>query len=188
MKPIVRCVGVVVLIAAGAVEARAQMTMGSFKGYLTGHLGAVSGGDISERRLAGGASVAVHEPDGWGAELDFGRATGAVSGSELLDVTTYFVNALWVRPSGLVRPFGGVGAGILQINGCAVTCALGARTNDLGLGAGGGAFVVLNDVVGVRADARYLFSAAEHPELRRPDGFGFWRASIGVTFMWAVVP
>ena len=106
----------------------------------------------------------------------------------MLDVTTYLVNAAWVKPDGLIRPFATVGAGILQISGCGLSCSQRARTNDFGLSAGGGAFVVLDDLFGVRADARYFFTSAEHRDLRRPDGMGFWRLSIGVTYMWAVLP
>ena len=49
------------VLALGAVDARAQMTMGSFKGYLTVDTGAIRGGDVTDPRLTVGASVAVHE-------------------------------------------------------------------------------------------------------------------------------
>jgi hypothetical protein len=189
MKPIVVWgIAVLGLVAAGAVDARAQMTMGTFKGYLTGHVGAITGGDVTDPRLAAGASVAVHESNGWGAELDFGHTSDAVTGSQLLDVTTYLVNAMWVKPEGRIRPFAGAGAGILQISGCGVTCSQRARTYDFGLSASGGAFVAIDDQFGVRADARYFFSSAAHRDLRRPDGIAFWRLSLGVTYMWAVLP
>ena len=53
---------------------------------------------------------------------------------------------------------------------------------------GGGAYVAVTDYVGFRADARYLLSFADHPELARPDNLSFWRLSVGATFMWAIVP
>lgn len=173
------CVGLSLL--ASAVDARAQMTMGTFKGYLTGHVGVVTADDVTNERIAAGASIGVQESNGWGAEVDFGRSTDVDAAHQSLDLTTYFVNAAWVKPRGIIRPFGTVGAGILQIESS-------ARTNDLGLSAGGGTFLVINDVAALRADARYFFSMAEHPELRRPDNFGFWRISIGATFMWAIIP
>src|SRR5687768_2973565 len=96
----------VVVLGLGVVDARAQMSMGSFKGYLTGHIGSMAGGDLTNERLAVGASVSVQEEGGWGAEIDFGHASEAVSGRQRLDINTYLVNAAWVRPQGLVRPFG----------------------------------------------------------------------------------
>jgi hypothetical protein len=183
-----RLVGVCLLIVSTASDAHAQMTMGTFKGYLTGHIGAVTGGDVSEPRMAAGASIAVHEGTGWGAELDFGRSTNVTAGTQLLDLTTYVVNAAWVKNSGIVRPFAHAGAGLIQVDGCEFPCGVSARTYDLGISAGGGTFIALTDFAGLRADARYFFSAADHPELRRPDNIGFWRVSLGATFMWAVVP
>lgn len=180
-------VGVCVVLVASASEARAQMTMGTFKGYFTGHVGAVTGGDVSEERMSAGASIAVHENTGWGAELDFGRATDVVAGPQLLDLTTYVVNAAYVQNRGLVRPFAIAGAGIFQVDGCVSPCPIPPRTYDLGMSVGGGAFIAATDYAGIRADARYFFSFADHPELRRPDNIGFWRLSIGATFMWAII-
>jgi len=178
---------VVAILALSAIDARAQ-SLGTFKGYLTAHLGTISGQDLSQARLSGGASVAVQDQSGWGAELDFGHASDAIAGPQILDITTYVVNASWVRSKGLVRPFAVAGAGVMQINGCDAPCNRAARTYDFGLSAGGGTYVALNDFAGVRADARYFFSAADHPDLRRPDNFGFWRLSIGATFTWDILP
>lgn len=187
-RSVVSVLGMCVLIAASASDARAQMTMGSFKGYLTGHVGAVTGGDVTNERLSAGASVAVHEATGWGAEIDFGRSTDVTVSRQLLDVTTYLVNAAWAKPIGTVRPFGTVGAGILQVTGCESPCSPASRTNDFGFSAGGGAFFAVNDVAALRADVRYFFSSADHPELRRPDHLAFWRVSVGATYTWAIVP
>lgn len=171
--------------SAGFAQSR---SMGSFSGLFTPHVGLATGGEVSEVRGTLGASVSVQEQDGWGAELDFGHTSDAVSGLQILDLTTYMVNASWIRPEGFIRPFGIAGAGILQIDGCDAPCNRPATTYDLGLNFGGGVIAVLNDVVGVRGDARYFFASADHPDLRRPDNFGFWRISMGVTFMWAIVP
>jgi hypothetical protein len=179
---------VCVMLATGASEARAQMTMGTFKGYLTGHIGAVTGGEVTSARTAAGASVAVHEANGWGAEVDFGRSTDVSTIGPVLDLTTYFVNAAWVKPAGILRPFGGAGVGILQLDGCGAPCGLTARTYDLGFSAGAGVFATVSDFVGVRGDVRYFFSGADHPELHRPANFAFWRVSVGATFLWAIVP
>lgn len=176
------------LITFGATEASAQMSMGSFRGYLTGHAGVVAGGELSDPAGALGASVSVQEQSGWGAELDFGHASDAVSGRQVLDLTTYSLNAMWVKPAGMIRPFGLAGAGVMQVDGCDAPCTRAAKTYDFGLSVGGGTFVVLNDSIGLRGDARYFWSGASHDDLRRPDTFSFWRISGGVTFMWAIIP
>lgn len=175
-------------LCLGVVDARAQMTMGTFRGYFTGHIGAVTGGEVTSARTAAGASVAVHEANGWGAEVDFGRSTDVSTAGPVLDLTTYFVNAAWVKPTGMLRPFGSAGVGILQIDGCGAPCGLSARTHDFGISAGGGVFATVNDFVGLRGDVRYFYSGGDHPELHRPNNFAFWRVSIGATFLWAIVP
>jgi hypothetical protein len=162
--------------------------MGSFQGLFTAHVGAVTGGEISEARLTPGVSVSVQEQDGWGAELDFGRTSEALAGVQVLDLSTYMVNALWLRPGGYLRPFGLAGGGVMQINGCDFPCDRPANTYDFGVNVGGGLLAVINDTIGVRGDVRYFLASADHPDLRRPDNFGFWRISLGATFMWAVAP
>jgi hypothetical protein len=176
------------LLALCVPDAHAQLSMGSFQGYLTGHVGAITGGDLSEERLSGGASVAVHEDNGWGAEFDLGYASDATAGRQILDVTSYTFNMMWAQPRGVFRPFALVGAGVLQVNGCDSPCNQAARTYDAALNVGGGTFIALHDIAALRADARYFFSSADHPELRRPDNFAYWRATIGVTFMWSITP
>ncbi len=186
MKRIVVCA--LALVVIGAVDARAQIGAGSFTGFLTGHAGAVTGGDLSDPRATLGLSMAVHEETGWGAEIDFGHTADVLSGRQILDVTSYMVNAIWAKPTGLIRPFGSAGAGILQVNGCDSPCNIAARTYDLGISAGGGTYVALNDVAALRADLRYFWASANHPELNRPDNFNYWRISFGATFMWALAP
>ena len=176
----------VALVAFGAIDARAQ-SIGIFKGYVTGHLGGINGGGLSGSRVTPGASVSVNEQDGWGAEFDFGHSSDApVQGFEF-DINTYMINASWIRPTGLVRPFGIGGAGIMQINPCDA-CVASPRTYDLGLSVGGGAFVAINDWSAVRGDVRYFYSGADHTDLGRPDNFSFWRISIGATFIWDITP
>ncbi len=177
------------IVLATAAGASAQsIRMGTFRGFLTGHLGMAAGGEVEDSRLTGGASVSVHEQDGWGAELDFGRVDDALSAGQELDVTSYMVNAMFVKPGSLIRPFGAIGAGVMQIHGCGPTCSTSATTYDLGFTLGAGAFALVNDAFGFRGDVRYLFTSADHPDLFRPEKFGFWRVSIGATFTWAIMP
>jgi len=189
MKPTIAVLlGVCVAIVASANDAHAQMSMGTFQGFLTGHVGAVTGGDVTSARMVAGASMAVHEASGWGAEIDFGRATDVGAPRQLLDLTSYFVNAAWVKPRGTVRPFGLAGAGIMQIDGCVLPCRIDPRTYELGVSIGGGTYVTVTDFAALRADARYFMSTADHPELSRPGNLAFWRLTVGATFMWVIVP
>lgn len=182
-------VAAIVLTAMTAATAEAQnRAMGSFQGLLTGHLGVATGDAVTESRLVAGASVAVLEQDGWGAEIDFGRASDAVSGVQVLDLNTYMVSAMWMQPQGRFRPFGLAGVGVMHINGCDSPCGRPATTYDFGFSAGGGVLAIVNDSLAVRGDVRYFGSSAEHADLRRAEDFGFWRVSAGVTFRWAVIP
>jgi hypothetical protein len=177
---------ILVLVAAGAGTAHAQM--GAFRGYATAHVGGIVGGELNDGRAAVGGSISVNEDTGWGAEFDLGHSSDARVGRQILDITSYMFNAVWIRPSGLVRPFGAMGGGVLQVNGCDSPCNQSARTHDFGVSAGGGAYVALNEMAALRADARYFFSSADHADLRRPSKMNFWRISFGATFMWAVAP
>ena len=172
-------------VAAGAVNAHAQM--GGFKSYLTAHVGSTLGGELDNPSAAFGGSLSVHDDTGWGAEFDLGHSADAAADGQILDITSYMVNAIWTKPIGFVRPFGIAGAGVLSVSGCG-SCAGSTRTNDFGLGFGGGVLAELNDAFAVRADARYLFSSADHAELGRPDSMNFWRLSFGATFMWWTAP
>jgi opacity protein-like surface antigen len=185
---IVAAAGAMLLLLGNVPAAEAQSgAMGPFRGLFTPFIATTTGGEVTDPRVTFGASVAVHEQDGWGAELDFGHAGDAEAGSLELDVTTYMVNASWVRPEGRIRPFGLAGGGVVQLDGCG-SCNRPSRTYDFGWTAGGGVLALLNDTVGVRGDARYFFSSADHADLQRPDNFSFWRVSIGVTLMWVIVP
>jgi hypothetical protein len=178
----------IALVIAGGVPANAQSrSMGSFGGYFTPFLGVTTGGEVTQPRITFGASVAVHEQNGWGAELDFGHAGEMEAGALIVDATTYMVNATWMRPEGSIRPFALGGGGIIQLDGCRF-CNRPARTYDFGWSFGGGVMALINDAVGVRGDARYFITSADHFDLQRPDNFGFWRISAGVTLMWVVVP
>jgi hypothetical protein len=179
---------IAMLLGVTAGEARAQMTMASFKGYLTGHLGGVTAGDVTDGATSFGGSVSVQEGSGWGAELDIAHAGDVIAGAQFLDINSYLVNAAWVRPAGRFRPFGVGGVGVLQIDGCGSPCTSASTTYDFGLNVGGGVYALLNDWAAVRGDARYIWTSAEHADHGRPDGLKFWRLTAGFTFMWAVLP
>jgi hypothetical protein len=185
MKSVV--LAVCAVLTMGVAEARAQMSMGSFHGYLTGHLGTVFGGDVSDGAVAGGVSVSMQETTGWGAEFDFARAVNVTSGALELDVNSYLINMSFIQPDKRIRAFATAGGGLMEVSGCA-SCGRDSKTYDLALSAGAGIFALYNDVIGMRADARYFWSNSEHPDLGRPENFKYWRLSVGVTYLWTVAP
>lgn len=174
------------LVALGAARAEAQS--GNYFGHLTGQVGVTAGGDVPNPAITPSVSVSVQDDSGWGAELDFGYAHGAGSSGPDLDLTTYMVNVNWIATKGIVRPYGVGGAGAIQVHGCFSACAAIATVYDFGLNLGGGALYPVNDAVAVRGDVRYFWASGEHSGSTRPGTYGFWRASVGVTFMWAIVP
>lgn len=180
------CAGV--LIAASVAPAAAQSSMGAFRGYFTGQAGWTMGADVSDPVFTPGLAVSVQEANGWGAEFDFGYSAEATSGPQVLDLATYMVNGNWIQPTGRVRPFVSAGAGVVQADGCDAPCGRPAKTYDLGLNVGGGAFYTVTDMIAVRGDVRYFRTLADHPDLGRVSKLSFWRVSLGVTLLWAIVP
>jgi opacity protein-like surface antigen len=180
-------VGVVVMLVFGATRAAAQSSMDSFHGYLTGQAAWANGGDVTSPVFMPGFSVAVQESNGWGAEFDFGYGADTDAGTQQLDVASYMFSASWIQRRGRVRPLAVLGLGIMQIDGC-TACNHPSKTYDMGFNGGGGLVFLLNDTVAVRGDVRYFQSFADHPDLQRPDGFGYFRYSVGLTFLWAIAP
>ena len=175
-------------VAASATRAEAQLSLGSFRGYFTGQAGWATGGDVSNLVFMPSASVSVQEANGWGAEFDVGYSADTDAGRQVLDVATYMFNGNFIQPQGRLRPFASVGAGVMQVDGCDAPCTRPAKTFDLGLNAAAGALFDLNDMVAVRGDVRYFKTLADHPDLRRPNNFSFWRVSLGVSLSWAIAP
>ena len=175
--------GVCTLVAMSANAAVAQNT--PIEGYATAHLGGTRGGDVPDTWRTVGGSVAVVEDSGWGAEMDLGYASHKTTTRDN-SLGTFMVNLNWVSPKGLVRPFGVVGAGVVRLGGCLSSCVSTTTVTDFGLNAGAGVYVPLNDMVAVRGDGRYFWAPGEHPDSFRPDNYGFWRFSVGVTLQWVV--
>ena len=142
--------------------------MGTFKGYLTGHVGAVTGGDVTEqaprrRRIGGRARRAT----AGAPRLISAAPPMSIAGRQFLDLDVVY------RQRG-VGETGRPGAAVRRRRRrhhadrwlrVAVRCRT-SRTYDLGLSAGGGAFVALDDFAGFRADARYFFSVGRSSRAR----------------------
>jgi len=183
---LIRVAMVLALVAVATGRADAQT--GTYSGFVTGQAGVTSGGDMPDSVFTPGLSVAVQEVSGWGAELDFGFANGSKSADRELDLGTYMVNAFWQARHGRVRPYGVGGVGVIQVHGCFNFCTEVDTVYDLGINLGGGVLFALNDIVGLRGDARYFWAPGEKTGTTRPGNYAFWRVSVGVTFMWAITP
>ncbi len=173
------------LLTVSVADASAQGS--TYRSYATAFAGAVAAGDLPRTSLALGGAVSVSEESGWGADMDFSFSDDD-STQGALDVTAFMINANWTRPSGFVRPYVSGGLGALRLHGCVSACPQVSSITDFGANVGGGTFITITDIVFVRAEAKYLWAPGEHPDLSRPDNFGFWRATIGFTLMWTIVP
>jgi opacity protein-like surface antigen len=170
-----------------AVGAEAQPAL--YTGMLTPHIGASAGGDVRERAVTPGASMAVVDPIGIGAEVDLGhsRRVDADRFSESA-VTSLMVNAVGMWMKTPVRPFVVAGAGLLRVRAAVTDGGLVTSRTDWGFNAGAGALYMVNELVGVRGDVRYFRYLQRHPDLPLLDNgfFDYWRTSVGVTLSWSI--
>lgn len=173
------------ILAAATVEAQPAL----YTGLLTPHIGTSAGGDVRERGVTPGLSVAVLDPSGIGAEVDLGhsRRVDAERFSESA-VTSLMVNAIgmWMRFP--VRPFVVAGAGLLRVRTSIPDGVVLTSRTDWGFQGGAGAIYQFSEIVGVRGDVRYFRYFQRHPDLPLLDNgfFDFWRTSVGVTLAWSI--
>ncbi len=109
------------LMAAGATNARAQRQGTTFRGYFTPFVGISAGGSVDSPVPTLGASVAVNDDTGWGAELDGAYANDNNAQNREADFTSIMVNANFTRPNGRLRPYVTGGLGLLSLHGCLST-------------------------------------------------------------------
>ena len=170
---------------------RAQ-TSGQFTGLASVFVATARGGDVRDGHWTPGGSVAIVSDDtGLGAEIDLFR-THDFDETRFLEsnITTVMVNVtgVWPYPDALVRPYVIAGLGIVRTKACTIECQSANSLTDWGLDAGGGVFAIFNEVIGARADVRYMRAGQHHPELPLADAgiLDFWRTSFGVTVTWPV--
>ena len=176
-------------IAAVLVSARVEAQPALYYGMLTPHIGTSAGGDISERGVTPGVSLAVVDSGGLGAEIDLGhsRRVDADRFSESA-VTSLMVNFVGMWTSLPVRPFVVAGAGLLRVRTETPDDSVLTSRTDLGFNAGACALYVFNDIVGIRGDVRYFRYFQRHDDLPLTDNgfFDYWRTSVGVTLSWPI--
>ena len=175
---------VVVLVCANGARADAQSF---FTGLLTGYIGVARDGDIGDAARTGGASIAVIDDNGVGAEIDVGY-TGSFDEDFFDDasVASFMLNFIGIYSEGAFRPYVNLGVGAVHLRTSLFPGQPTSTQTEPAWDAGGGLFVVLNEYVSLRGDVRY-FRLWERPTelvLRDPGFFDYWRLSIGATFTW----
>jgi opacity protein-like surface antigen len=178
---------VTMLVAASASAADAQPAL--FTGLLTAHVGAARSGDVGSPTTTGGASMAVVDANGLGAEIDIGH-TGAFDKDFFADssATSFMVNFIALYPHEAIRPFVDVGVGIVRLRTSILPGQEPVGNSEAGWNAGGGLFVAIGELFAVRGDVRYfrLFDRPADLVLRDDGFFDYWRTSVGVTFTWPI--
>jgi len=158
-------------------------------GYVSPYVGVNFGGDTTKNSTNFGGSLG-YLGHGAGFEVDFGY-TPDFFGSDTLDVdgkvATLMGNVLIGGRHEGFSPYFAVGAGLIRTNisGATDVFDFSERANSWGGNIGGGAFIGSGPVT-VRGDVRYFKSfdtTGDFPEITG-DKLGFWRATIGVGFMW----
>ena len=170
--------------------AEAQIAKKGFTGFATGFIGPSVGGDIEDGGWTPGAAIAIVDASGFGVELDLShvRTFNAPPFVES-GITTLTVNlaGVWTDETAFVRPYVALGAGLLRARACVADCGFAESRTEVGLDIGGGAYVLVNELFGLRGDLRYFRFLERHPDLlRTSNGFDFWRVSIGATFSWPI--
>lgn len=175
----------IAFVLYGAAGAQAQQS--HYYGLLTGFVGTARGGDVGDATTTGGASLAVFDDHGLGAEIDVGH-TGAFDKDFFADsrVTSFMLNFQAAYPDDRVRPFLNIGAGLLRVRTSHVPGQAGSSHTEAGWNAGAGMLFMFSEALGVRGDVRYfrLFERPEEFVLRDTGFFDYWRSSIGVTLSW----
>ncbi len=182
----------VILLAAflsavpGAAGAQSVV---KYTGLFTPYIGVTTGDDAEDPGFTFGASLAVIEANGWGAEIDLAHAiTVGDEGFDDSGLTSGMLHLLFVWPRGVVRPFGIAGGGLLRLSGIRQAGG-GTSRSDWGLSFGGGVQVPVTELLSIRGDVRYQRFLERHPDvLSGTSVFGAWRLAAGLTLNWPLEP
>jgi opacity protein-like surface antigen len=171
------------------VAAAASAQPSYYTGMLTAHVGAASGSDVQGRSLTPGASMAVIDEGGVGAELDLGH-TLDIDDTLFSEsaITSFTVNVVGMWRTAMVRPFVVAGLGVLRVRAEVADVGPVSSRTDWAFDAGGGVIYMINEAIGVRGEARYFRYLQRHDDLPLRDNgfFDYWRTSIGVTYAWPI--
>jgi hypothetical protein len=175
----------VVVCAAGRVQAQSF----NFTGLVTAHIGISATNDVRDSSATPGVSMAVLDDHGLGVEVDVARL-GNFDGTLFTEssVTSAMVNVIAMREHQTLRPFMVIGAGVIHVSGTLFEGPPSVDRTEVGWNAGGGLLFLINEVFGIRGDARYFRNFSQHRDLPLSgDGvLDFWRTSFGVTYAWPI--
>ncbi len=179
----------VLAVAVLSYAAVADAQPAIYTGSITAHVGAAHGGDVRDRAWTPGASMAVVDDNGLGAELDIAHTRGfdkeffAESA-----VTSFMLNVIGMYPHTAIQPFVIAGVGVMRTRAVVVAGEAPTSRTDVAFNAGGGLQYMFNELIGVRGDVRYFRYFQRHNDLPLLDNgfFDLWRSSIGVTFAWPI--
>ena len=178
-------IALVLVCAASRCEAQSF----NFTGVLTGHLGVSATNDVRDRTLTPGVSMAVLDDNGIGAELDIAHVNDFDS-TRFADssVTSAMFNFIAMSQSLTMRPFVVVGAGVMNVRVRVFDGDPSVGRTEPGWTAGGGVLYMLNEILGIRGEARYFRHFSQHADVPLTgDGvLDFWRTSVGVTLAWPI--
>jgi opacity protein-like surface antigen len=176
---------VAVLSCAAAAEAQPS----TFTGSITAHIGAAHRGDVRGKAWTPGASMAVIDSNGIGAELDVAhtRDFDEVLFAESA-VTSLMLNVIGMYPHPSIQPFVNAGAGVMRTRAAVFQGQTPTSRTDVAFSVGGGLQFMFNELIGVRGDMRYFRYFQRHTDLPMLDNgfFDFWRSSVGVTLAWPI--
>jgi opacity protein-like surface antigen len=178
---------VVLVVVCASASAQAQSF--NFTGLVTGHVGVTGTNDVRDRSATPGASMAVLDDNGFGVELDvahlsdFDETLFAESG-----ITSAMLNVIVMSPDQIFRPFVVGGVGVMRVSGTVFEGLPSIGRTEGGWTAGGGLLFMVNEMLGVRGDARYFRHFSRHDDVPLAgDGvLDFWRMSAGVTLAWPI--
>ena len=176
-------------LAAVCAASSAQAQSFNFTGLITGHIGLAGTNDVRDQSVTPGASMAVLDDNGVGAELDvahlgdFDDTVFAESG-----ITSAMLNLMVMSQNETLRPFAVAGVGVMRVSGTVFEGLPSVGRTEGGWTAGGGALFMVNEVLGIRGDARYFRHFSRHDDIPLAgDGvLDFWRISVGVTLAWPI--
>jgi opacity protein-like surface antigen len=191
-KRIGRCILLTVsIVASMAVRAQAQWVA-------AGYLGINVSGDVEAAKGGPGVSISYFGR-GLGFEFDFERYNHFFKDEDVaelfpdprtdLDTDAMSLMGNVVVPFRLqgaaeLRPYGTAGVGMIRAMFDRAGDQSDTQRNNFGFNVGGGVVYSLNGRVGLRSDLRYFRALVDEDD--RQGGFfrdyGFWRATIGVTF------
>jgi hypothetical protein len=158
-------------------------------GFISPYLGVNFGGDTIKKSTTVGGALGVLGKNA-GFEVDFGYTPDFFT-DDTFDVdgkvVTLMGNLLIGGRHQGVSPYIALGAGLIRTDVEVLSDVLDFSNakNSFGGNVGGGLFIGKGPV-NLRGDIRYYraFDADEFPAEILNDKLGFWRANVGIGFMW----